>query len=321
MARGELKQNQIAEYTRIAYYYYREGATQEQISERMNISRQRVNRILNACLEYGIVEISIKNLDSIHLELESRIKQKYDLLDIRIVDNANEADIYRDLGSAAGHYLASILQDSDIIGFTRGRTLAAMAEYMPAVHKKMLTVVQMLGSRNQEPQNTAANEIVHNFSQKIGARNCMLFAPIFVGSAELKESLYQDPIFSESYHMIQSCNISVAGIGTAESIGFFASLTGTKEVDMTELQKGQVITGEIGTHLFDQNGASISNRYRNRVIAIELNDYFQIPVRIGVAGLAKKVNAIRAALLGKYINVLVVDLNTARLLDTMEIPR
>lgn len=317
MARGDLTSGQIAEYTRIAYYYYKEGATQEQISARMKISRQRVNRILNACLEQGIVEISIKNLDSIHLELESRIKQKYGLLDIRVVDNASEDDIYRDLGMAAGHYLASILQDGDIIGFTRGRTLAAMAEYMPAVHKKMLTVVQLLGSRNHEPQNTAANEIVHNFSKKMGARHSMLFAPIFVSSAELKESLYQDPIFSESYRMIQSCNISVAGIGTAESIGFFASLPGIKEADMTELQAGQVITGEIGTHLFDQNGAGISHRYRNRVIAIELNDYLKIPVRIGVAGLAEKVNAIRASLLGKYINVLIVDTHTAKLLDTM----
>ena len=150
MAHGRLTQGQIAEYTRVAYYYFKEGATQEQISDRMHMSRQRVNRILKACLEQGLVEITIKNLDSIHLELEDRLKQKYGILDIRIVANANEDDIYRDLGTAAGQYLASILKDGDIIGFTRGRTLAAMAEYMPAVHKKNLTVVQMLGSRNQE---------------------------------------------------------------------------------------------------------------------------------------------------------------------------
>lgn len=317
MNKHQLDHAQIDEYTRVAYYYYKEGATQEQIADRMKMSRQRVNRILQACLEKGIVEISIKNLDAIHLELEGRLKQRYGLLDIRVVDNGTEEDIYRDLGIAAGQYLAAILQDGDTIGFTRGRTLAAMAKHMPAVHKKDLTVVQMMGSRNQEHPNTAANEIVHNFSNKLGAKHSMLFAPIFVSSAELKRSLQADPIFSESYQMIKSCNISVAGIGTAESISFFASMTGDQQADLVEIRAGRQVTGEVGTHLFDQYGEQISNRYRDRIIAAELPDYLQIPVRIGVAGLPKKISAIHAAMLGKYINVLITDTNTAKKLEDM----
>lgn len=52
---NQLTDAQISEYTRVAYYYYKEGSTQEQIAKRMNMSRQRVNRILSACIEYGIV--------------------------------------------------------------------------------------------------------------------------------------------------------------------------------------------------------------------------------------------------------------------------
>ena len=117
---NQLTDAQISEYTRVAYYYYKEGSTQEQIAKRMNMSRQRVNRILSACIEYGIVQITINaNSKSRLLELESGLKEKYGLLDIRIVDNVNETDIFLDLGNAAGEYLATILRDGDVVGFTR----------------------------------------------------------------------------------------------------------------------------------------------------------------------------------------------------------
>ena len=70
---------------------------------------------------------------------------------------------------------------------------------------------------------------------------------------------------------------------------------------------GQQLAGEVGTHLFDQNGARVINRYRDRIIAIELEDYMKIPVRIGVAGLPSKAKAIYAAMKGGYINVLAVS--------------
>ena len=39
-----LTPEQKNEYTRIAYYYYEAGQTQDQIAQRLGISRQRVNR-------------------------------------------------------------------------------------------------------------------------------------------------------------------------------------------------------------------------------------------------------------------------------------
>lgn len=318
MGKRQLTDTQRIEYTRVAYYYYKESATQEEIAKRMKMSRQRVNRILNACLSEGIVEITVNNLDKVYLELEGRIKEKYSLYDIRIVHNTAEEDIYLDLGQAAGNYLASILQDGDVIGFGRGRTLAAMAEHMPIVHTKRLTAVQLMGSRNQEPQNTAVNDIVHNFSRRLGAKYAMLFAPIVVSSPDLKQSLRQDPIFQESYQYIRRCNIGVVGIGTHKSAGFMAKLLGIESTEqLIDPAPGQHLTGEVVTHLYDQNGKPVPNNYQDQVIGIEYKDWLQIPVRIGVAGLPQKARAIHAAAKGKYINALIVDLNTARIMETL----
>jgi DNA-binding transcriptional regulator LsrR (DeoR family) len=315
MDRHKLDDSQISLYTRIAYYYYIEGMTQERIAKCLNLSRQLVNRILRACLEYEIVKISIQNLDKSNLELENRIKKKFGLLDIRVVDNVKEENFFKDIGVAAGEYLSSVIADGEIIGLTRGRTLSALAEYMPPIAKKNLTVVQLLGSRDHKEQHTAINQIVHNFSNKLNARQVLLFAPIAVQSAELKRRIYEETAFIDAYKSIQSCTMVVTGIGTGESLDIMAKQMGTQGSKLIELSGNQILTAEVATYFIDQHGKDIPSLYRNRIIAAALDDFLKIPVRIGIAGLPVKAKAIHAALLGKYINILIIDKNTAKILD------
>lgn len=314
-----LTEAQIAEYTRVAFYYYKEAYTQERIAERMNMSRQRVNRILSECLERGIVQITVKpNVELVRLGVESQLKKKFGLLDARVVDCMDSADIYSDLGAEAARYLATILRDGDIIGVTRGRTLAAMAAQMPVVNRKNITVAQLMGSRNHEELHTTANGIAYTIATRLGARQCSMFSPIIVSSAEVKRVLQQEAAFSEAYHVLQNCTISVAGIGVASRISVLYEQLGLQLEEMMELKEGQALAGELGGHVFDQIGRPIVNRYWDHIISVELEDYMKIPVRIGVAGLAEKKHAIYGALRGGYVNVLVTDIQTANLLLEME---
>jgi len=70
---GELSEDLINEYRRVAYYYYRIGLTQEEIAKRMNMSRQRVNRIVSSCIKLGIVKITIDGMENCYLELENQL--------------------------------------------------------------------------------------------------------------------------------------------------------------------------------------------------------------------------------------------------------
>ena len=67
MVYGELSEDLINEYRRVAYYYYRIGLTQEEIAKRMNMSRQRVNRIVSSCIKLGIVKITIDGIENCYL--------------------------------------------------------------------------------------------------------------------------------------------------------------------------------------------------------------------------------------------------------------
>ena len=69
--------------------------------------------------------------------------------------------------------------------------------------------------------------------------------------------------------------------------------------------------GEICTHCFDADGQPVEFPFSNRILAISREDYKNIPTRIGIAGGPEKLAAIRAALRGGYVNVLITDLDTA----------
>ena len=100
MKKENMTEELTAEYRRVAYYYYKAGLTQEEIANRMQMSRQRVNRIVNACIELGIVEITIKGLDKSNLQMETALEEKYQLREVRIVDSVFDKNIYQELGAA-----------------------------------------------------------------------------------------------------------------------------------------------------------------------------------------------------------------------------
>lgn len=316
MKRGTLTARELDEYTRVAYYYYKADFTQEEIAKRMQMSRQRVNRILASCIELGIVKISIANLGS-DLEMETALEKKYGLLAVRVVENVIESKIHEDLGIAAGECLASFIRKGDIIGFSRGRSTSALVDYMPPVSKDDLTITQLLGSEHKSTSalsNLEVDDIVYRFSLKLHAKPSMLYAPVIVQDAALCVSLMRDPYFMKGYDMMKACNIAVVGIGTADSqVGFMTEVLG--EVPSAEdMDWARSVVGEICTHFFNARGEEVFPPFSDRIIAIELEDYIKIPIRIGVAGLPYKAEAIRAAIRGGYINVLVTDKKTASIL-------
>ncbi|MCI8638519.1 MAG: sugar-binding transcriptional regulator [Coprococcus sp.] len=310
-----ISEKTIQEYRRVAYYYYKVGLTQEEIAKRMRMSRQRVNRIVNSCVDLGIVKITVEDLDKCNLELETKLEQKYSLDEVRIVESIVGERMIQELGIAAGNYLKSILQEGDTIGVTRGRTTAAMVDYwVPAAsYPDNMTVTQLIGSGKEEDSHLGVDRIVYRLAERIGARESIIYAPVIVHSAELKESFVEDPYYVDAYKVMKDCSVAVVGIGTAHSQWkHMVSLYDRNVVEQTKWAEN--VVGEVCTHFFDKDGGAVIPPFSNRIISINLEDYKKIPVRIGVAGGEEKIEAIRAALKGGYVNVLISDFQTAELL-------
>jgi DNA-binding transcriptional regulator LsrR (DeoR family) len=74
--------------------------------------------------------------------------------------------------------------------------------------------------------------------------------------------------------------------------------------------------GQINLRFIDKDGAPVVTDLDPLVIGITLDQLAQAPIRVGVAAGIDKRSAVRAAVLGGWINVLVTDLATAQFLAT-----
>lgn len=277
MRRKSITEEQKNEYRRVAYYYYKEGLTQEEIAKRMKMSRQRVNRIISSCIDLGIVTINIEGLDNSNLELETKLEDKYGLKEVRIINETADEQKIQELGIEGGKYLRSILKDNDIIGFSRGRNTSALVDFLPedVEYPHNITVTQLMGSAIETNENTAVDETVYHFAAKLHAKASRLYAPIILSNEELRDSFIQEPYFENSYEVIKKCDIAVVGIGTASSQWkHMISLYDIADKEQTEWAKD--VAGEVCTHFYNSEGAAIEPPFRNRIISILLDDYMKI---------------------------------------------
>ena len=281
-----LTPEQKNEYTRIAYYYYEAGQTQDQIAQRLGISRQRVNRILAECIERGIVRITVDRSPEEYFASESALEEKYRLKAVRLAHSLGADQLYGDLGVVAG-----------------------LVDNMPQMERTGLTVTQLMGSESRREYNLEVDSILHRFARKLSALPQPLYAPVLVSNAELRESIVREPYYQEAYAVMKRCTVAVVGIGTATTYEQY--ITGANRQPGTAAAGAAAPVGEICTHCFDADGQPVEFPFSNRILAISREDYKNIPTRIGIAGGPEKLAAIRAALRGGYVNVLITDLDTA----------
>ena len=70
--------------------------------------------------------------------------------------------------------------------------------------------------------------------------------------------------------------------------------------------------GDVCIRFFDSSGRHIDSELDDRVLGIAADTLRAIPRRVAVAGGTRKSTAIRAALSGGWVNVLITDLQVAR---------
>jgi DNA-binding transcriptional regulator LsrR (DeoR family) len=81
---------------------------------------------------------------------------------------------------------------------------------------------------------------------------------------------------------------------------------------MLKLLAERGAVGDICLHYYDASGKPVLSQDEDPVIGMELTQIRACPQVIALAGGAEKCNAIRGALQGNYIDVLITDYPTAR---------
>ncbi|MCC7154124.1 MAG: sugar-binding transcriptional regulator [Bryobacterales bacterium] len=299
---------------KVARMYHELGMRQSEICSRLNIHQSTVSRVLQRAEREGIVRITVSLPPGTHTEVEEALQSRYGLDDAVVVDCLeDEAQIAHDLGAAAAYYLENTLKASDVIGISCwSAALLEMVNAMrPSQRPKNNRVIQILGGVGSPNAEVHATQVTRRLAALIGGEATLLPAPGVVGSASARDVLFKDRFVREALDLFPKVTLALVGIGATEPSRGLASSGNIFSPREISLLASKGAAGDICLRFFDETGRQVVTELNDRVISMELDQLRQVRRVVAVAGGHRKIHAIRGALAGKLVNVLITDLTSA----------
>jgi DNA-binding transcriptional regulator LsrR (DeoR family) len=304
---------------KVSRFYYEHELTQSQISERLRLSRQKVQRLLKEAHQAGIVQITIRPVIGAFPELERKIEDRFGLQEAVVIETTDFDDqfvVAREVGVGAADYLRRVVQSQDSIVISWGGSLLGLVNALSGGSRRAdldgIKVIQGLGGLGDPNKEVHAADLTRRLAQVFGGEAVLLPTPAVAGTRKARDTYIEDPFVSNVLEQAQSANLAVMGIG-APRLDSILMREGriVTEQDMETLKNNGAV-GDINLRFFDENGKLVQSNFDRRVIGLTLDEIKRIERVIGVAGGAAKVSAIRGALAGRLVDVLVTDQITAQ---------
>jgi DNA-binding transcriptional regulator LsrR (DeoR family) len=305
---------QLRLITKVARMYHERGIRQTDIADTLHISQARVSRLLKRAAELGIVRTVVAVAPGVHTEVEEALEEKYGLAEAVVVDvEGSNDDIIAALGSAGATYLEATLTGRERIGISSwSQTLLAAVDRMrPLRVPGAESVVQLMGGVGNSSVQTQGNRLLTEFARLVGATATFVPAPALVGGRTVRESLLNDPAMDSVAKEWSRLTMALEGIGSLPPSPLLrASGNAADLADQDRLHAAGAV-GDICLRFFDSAGNLVPSDLDDRVVGIDADTLRKIPRRIGIAGGESKHQAIHAAVVGGWINVLLTDTVTA----------
>jgi lsr operon transcriptional repressor len=304
---------------RVAWFYYKDELTQDEIARRLSVSRASVGRMLDRARKVGLVSI---NLNADHLdafEVSSELRRTFDLTEALVVpDHVREpADhhlLNARLGLGGAQFMSTHLRPGGSLGVGWGETVSRviastnfgavgpvhMVTLTGGVDGYLQTILSSKGEGSAEPEATTATIIP---------------TPIVASTPRLAAALKAEPAIQQV--LTQACGVdqAIVGVGTPAADATIVQMGYLAADDVRQLRDRGVV-GDILGQFFDSDGQVVSLPIHDRRIGIELSELASIPKVVGVAGGLHKAEAILGALRGGFLDVLVTnELVALRLLE------
>jgi lsr operon transcriptional repressor len=304
---------------RVAWFYYKDELTQDEIAKRLSVSRASVGRMLDRARKVGLVSI---NLNADHLnafEVARQLRRVFGLAEALVVpDHASgegdRPELNARLGLGGAQFMSTHLRPGGSLGVgwgdTVSRVIAAtnfgavgpvrMVSLTGGVDAYLPAFLSSKGEGAAEGEMTSATVIP---------------TPIVASTPELAAALKAEPSIQQV--LKQACGVeqAIVGVGTPTADATIVQMGYLEAMDIRELD-GHHVVGDILGQFFDASGRVVPLPIHDRRIGIELSDLAQIPKVVGVAGGLHKVEAILGALRGGFLDVLVTnELAALRLLE------
>ncbi len=302
--------------TRVARMYYEQDMRQSDIAKQLGLSQATISRLFNRARQEGIVRITVSTPPGVYAELEERLIKTYGLHDAIVVDCFREDDeelIMRDIGAAAAYYIETTVKAGEIIGLSSwSGTLLALVDAMHRLSRKSdIQVIQILGGLGNPKAEVHAARLTGRLADLVNGTAVFLPVPGVLGSEAARNVLFEDTYVQEAMALFDNVTTALVGIGAVEPSHLLAESGNIFSADELDILRGMGAAGDVLLHFYDDGGNRLETFLDNRVASMSLDQLRQVDRAIGVAGGARKFQAIRGALRGGWINIIVTDCATA----------
>lgn len=301
---------------KVAKAYYDDGLTQQQIGAKLGLSRIKVSRLLRTARDEKVVQISIAPPQESNADVERQLERAYGLKEavVATCSATDAATVVGELGAVAAGCLTRGLQGTEVIALSWGTSVLSVVNALAPMDLPEVRVVQFLGGLGELEAQTHGADLARRMAQTLGAKPRLIHAPGIVKDEVVREALVKDPQVADTLDLAGRADIALVGIGVLESGATLLSSGNTLTAEEVVDLKARGAIGDIALQFFGERGAAIDHPICRRVVGTPLEKIKAIGRVIGVAAGAEKVRAIRAALLGGLVNVLVTDDRTAEAL-------
>ncbi|MGE3304993.1 MAG: sugar-binding transcriptional regulator [Rhizobiaceae bacterium] len=289
-----------------AWLYYSHGLRQDEVAQKLGISRASVATYLKRARETGIVNISTST------QLfgdDFRARQLEDLLGLESVWIVPSEDAGVETPAVAAGVFLEMVGKEDHIGVAWGKTVYEIADVMSFADLQGVTVVQLCGNLGA-PYSYRPDHCTMEIARRLNARGMNLYAPLVLSSERLAAELRREPVVAEQLAGIADCTLALFSVGGVDDESHIVECGALSRGEMRELRSAGA-AGVIAGQLIDRQGAALDCTYNRRLISADLASIRAIPKRLVVVQQDNKLGPLMAALAGGLATHLVVPRSLA----------
>ncbi|WP_282166761.1 sugar-binding transcriptional regulator [Shewanella japonica] len=311
-SKSELKR--LEDAARAGWLYYVGKNTQDEIAQKLNVSRQSAQRLVALAVSDGLIKVRLDHPIAQCMDLAERLKSKFDLIDCEIVpsDPADPSAI-TGLAQRGARVLEQYLKSDtpQTLAFGTGRALKACIDELPSLKCPQHKIVSLLGNIMSDGS-ASPFDIVVSMAERVKAKHYPMLLPVLTSTAEEKLLFHSLQPVKSILSLVKQADVTFVGIG---HMGDKPPLLVDGFINQQQLDELHIqgAAGEVISWVYDKNGQLLNNNINDRVASAPLIQNSTKPV-YGIAAGETKVSAIHAALKGKLINSLITNEHTAELI-------
>ncbi len=292
--------------TKVAWLYYMEGMTQDEISKTLGLSRSRVLRILASSRQSGMVQIRVTTKLSYCVSLERALETRYGLERAIVIPKPQDASVTQDIiGSVLGGYLSENIPEKATIGLGWGKTLSASLPGIEYRDQTGISVLSMLGGLTRV-SGANPSEFAWRLADRLNAECYLMAAPVFAPDARTREALLSHPGIQEIFRRASRLDLAILSVGDLSPFSTVSEYFLLERDELSALQAAGAV-GDVLCRFIDADGNIINHPVNERVVAVDPRDLRGARKLVLASGGWQKYEVIRGAMRLLKPHVLITD--------------